>query len=36
MCQRSYFITPKIPSACIERFILSNAPCMLSRLFKTS
>ena len=29
--QRSFFIIPKVPSACIERFIRNNAPWILSR-----
>ena len=34
--QRSFFIIPKVPSACIERFIRNNAPWILSRFSITS
>ena len=34
--QRSFFIIPKVPSACIERFIRNSAPWILSRFLITS
>ena len=34
--QRSFFIIPKVPSAWMDRFILSSAPWMLSRFSITS